>query len=114
MGAFRSMLGFGVSAPPSAVDRNSRTDSVRTCNRQVTEAGAPFPDLLATPVNTSPGCTRIHASAVLYTGNCAEIGVPEGNRTPDPRFRKRGFNVLARFTAVQASSQGFARVHETG
>ena len=24
----------------------------------------------------------------MYTANCVNGGVPEGNRTPDPRFRK--------------------------
>ena len=44
----------------------------------------------------------------------AEIGVPEGIRTPDTRFRKRDFTVLAQFAAVHARSKGFATVRETG
>ena len=43
-----------------------------------------------------------------------ENGVPEGNRTPDPRFRKRDFRVLNLFNGVQEPSHRFTGVHETG
>jgi hypothetical protein len=42
------------------------------------------------------------------------IGVPEGSRTPDPRFRKRDFRVLIDFTAVQERARGFTNMHESG
>jgi hypothetical protein len=41
------------------------------------------------------------------------IGVPEGNRTPDPRFRNHDFAVLSLFPAVQGSTREFESVQET-
>jgi hypothetical protein len=41
------------------------------------------------------------------------FGVPEGNRTPDPRFRKCDFRVLIGFTPVQERSLRFTKMHET-
>jgi hypothetical protein len=41
-------------------------------------------------------------------------GVPEGSRTPDPRFRKRDFRVLVGFKPVQELSLRFTKMHETG
>ena len=42
-----------------------------------------------------------------------ENGAPEGNRTPDPRFRKRDFGAFVRCDAVRGGSPPYASLHET-
>jgi hypothetical protein len=45
--------------------------------------------------------------------NCLEIGVPEGNRTPDPRFRKHAIAVLNGCGPVQKRSRTLMKINET-
>jgi hypothetical protein len=54
-----------------------RQSSFRTCNRAVTADALLLPKPLLELVNTSPGCTGVHSRSRLYTGDCAENGVPE-------------------------------------
>jgi hypothetical protein len=42
------------------------------------------------PRRRGPSTSRDIVSAVALEKAPGGIGVPEGNRTPDPRFRKRG------------------------
>jgi len=60
----------------------------------------------------SHACTRVHSDALSCIRKSVENGVPEGNRTPDPRFRKRYFRASQGYKGVHAgakASTGFAK-----
>jgi hypothetical protein len=74
-----SLRSRSVSSTPSD-DRSAGFRSSAafcTCNRAVTTARPLAPEPLSDPVNAPRGCTGVHSRSRLYTGNCAENGVPE-------------------------------------
>src|SRR5579863_9249581 len=82
------------SSPTSIQSSSRRATAVftlvvrRTCNHSVTAADRPRGNSPMTHVKMPRECTPIHSRPSPYTQNALENGVPEGNRTPDPRFRK--------------------------
>jgi hypothetical protein len=55
----------------------------------------------------------MRSEALQYIENGLQNGVPERNRTSDPRFRKRGFAASRGCKRAHATALGFTRVHET-
>ena len=86
----------------------------RACNRAVTAATRSLMDVHFGPVKISYAFTGTQSGALRYTKDTSENGVPEGNRTPDPRFRKRDFGASEPCKGVRVAAKQSTRVRESG